>query len=573
MRRALAASALVLLAAAQTGAQSTSTLTPVADAQVSEIAPTRNLGSSPALRVRNSPDGSYRSFLRFEPGPFAAVSRATLRLWCTDGSLDAGWLVALSDSNWTEGGITWANQPGPLVARIASLGTVQASAWVELDVTAAVRAGARTFALGLGSPNSADVSSREGGRPPELVLVREGAPLAVDFSGAPLSGQEPLQTVFTDRTTGQATSWQWSFGDGTTSTQRHPVHTYSSAGTYSVTLRVNGTAAVTKESYVRVFAADVQGIWTSARELESMPTSGSAWNGVLAEANRATGTPDIANQDDDTDVRVLAKAIVFSRTGNQTYRTQVIDAIRRAMGTEVGGRTLALGRNLIGYVIAADMVGLPASDDTVFRAWLRDCLSRTYDGRTLRSTHEDRPNNWGTHAGASRAAAAAYLGDSTELARCAQVFRGWLGDRSAYTGFDFGDTSWQADPARPVALNPRGATKDGHDIDGVLPDDQRRSGGFTWPPTKENYVWEALQGALAQAVILDRAGYDCWEWSDQALLRAVTWLHEECNYPAGGDDTWQPHVVNFFYGSDFPAPSPSSPGKNVGWTDWTHSGQ
>jgi hypothetical protein len=74
-------------------------------------------------------------------------------------------------------------------------------------------------------------------------------------------------------------------------------------------------------------------------------------------------------------------------------------------------------------------------------------------------------------------------------------------------------------------------------------------------------------------VILDRAGYDCWEWSDQALLRAVTWLHEECNYPAGGDDTWQPHVVNFFYGSDFPAPSPSSPGKNVGWTDWTHSGQ
>jgi hypothetical protein len=104
----------------------------------------------------------------------------------------------------------------------------------------------------------------------------------------------------------------------------------------------------------------------------------------------------------------------------------------------------------------------------------------------------------------------------------------------------------------------------------VLPDDQRRAGGFTWPPPKENYVWEALQGALAQAVILDRAGYDCWEWSDQALLRAVTWLHEECDYPASSDDTWQPHVVNFFYGSDFPAPVPSNPGKNVGWTDWTH---
>jgi len=38
---------------------------------------------------------------------------------------------------------------------------------------------------------------------------------------------------------------------------------------------------------------------------------------------------------------------------------------------------------------------------------------------------------------------------------------------------------------------------------------------------------------------------------------------------AWGDDTWEPHVVNHFYLSSFPAPVPSSPGKNVGWTDWT----
>ena len=40
-------------------------------------------------------------------------------------------------------------------------------------------------------------------------------------------------------------------------------------------------------------------------------------------------------------------------------------------------------------------------------------------------------------------------------------------------------------------------------------------------------------------------------------------------FPAGGDDTWEPYVINFYYASDFPAPVPSSPGKNVGWTDWT----
>jgi len=104
----------------------------------------------------------------------------------------------------------------------------------------------------------------------------------------------------------------------------------------------------------------------------------------------------------------------------------------------------------------------------------------------------------------------------------------------------------------------------------VLPDDQRRASGFVWPPPKENYVWEALQGAVAQAVILHRAGYDVWEWQDQALLRAVRWLHEQCLYPASGDDDWEPHVINYFYGSSFPARIPSHPGKNVGWTDWTH---
>ena len=63
------------------------------------------------------------------------------------------------------------------------------------------------------------------------------------------------------------------------------------------------------------------------------------------------------------------------------------------------------------------------------------------------------------------------------------------------------------------------ATHRGHSIDGVLPDDQRRGGPFEWPPPRENYVYEALQGATVQAALLSRAGYDAWDWGDQALLR------------------------------------------------------
>jgi hypothetical protein len=150
----------------------------------------------------------------------------------------------------------------------------------------------------------------------------------------------------------------------------------------------------------------------------------------------------------------------------------------------------------------------------------------------------------------------------------AQVFKGWLGDRSAYASFDYGDLDWQCDPSKPVGINPKGCMKNGHSIDGVVPDDQRRAGGFSWPPPKENYVWEGLQGALAQAMILHRAGYDVWNWEDQAILRAVNWLHDQANFPAEGDDTWEPFVINHFYGTNFPTSSTSRPGKNLGWTDW-----
>jgi hypothetical protein len=349
----------------------------------------------------------------------------------------------------------------------------------------------------------------------------------------------------------------------------------STAATRSATATIAGLTYTVYQAAAPVVTQS-SGIWMSREQLLARPMSGAAWTSLKSAADRSCGTPDLGNQDDPVNVCVMAQALVFARTGTASYRTNVVTALRAVVNSGTySGRALALGRELAAYVIAADLVDLKTADptlDAAFRTKIKSLLTTPTTGgpASLVDCHETRPNNWGTHCGASRAAVAAYLGDAAQLARVATVFKGWLGDRAAYAKFAYGDLSWQCNAAAPVGINPAGCTKLGHPIDGVLPDDQRRTGGFTWPPPKENYVYEALQGALVQAVILGRAGYDVFAWQDQALLRAATWLNTTAAYPAGGDDTWQPHLVNYFYHTTFPAPIPSSPGKNVGWTDWTH---
>ena len=323
-----------------------------------------------------------------------------------------------------------------------------------------------------------------------------------------------------------------------------------------------------------------RGIWIDRTELMSRPMSGTAWTNLMNTARGTCQTPDLSDQEDMANVCVMAKALVFARTGQAAYRTTVVAAISAIVNSGVyNGRALALGRELAAYPIAADLIDLKNYDralDSRFRQKLAALLTTPMtDGpRHLIECHELRPNNWGNHCGASRAAVAAYLGDTAQLARTAKVFKGYLGDRASYAGFKYGDDlSWQCNPTAPVGINPMGCRIGSSLVGGVLPDDQRRAGGYSWPPPKENYVYEGLQGAMAEAVILKRAGYDVFSWQNRALLRAFQWLQAQARFLAEGDDLWLPHLVNYYYGrGTLPAVSGVRAGKNVGWTDWTHSG-
>jgi beta propeller repeat protein len=84
-----------------------------------------------------------------------------------------------------------------------------------------------------------------------------------NFSSNVNNGYELLNVVFTDTSTGTPTSWKWSFGDGTTSTIRNPVHAYNKTGKYTVSLTVKnaaGSNTETKSNYIVINASSVQSV-------------------------------------------------------------------------------------------------------------------------------------------------------------------------------------------------------------------------------------------------------------------------------------------------------------------------
>ena len=72
----------------------------------------------------------------------------------------------------------------------------------------------------------------------EPVLITVGSAPRADFRMSKDIASIGENVLFTDLSTGDPDSWQWQFGDGSWSSLRSPVHSYSKAGTYEITLTV-----------------------------------------------------------------------------------------------------------------------------------------------------------------------------------------------------------------------------------------------------------------------------------------------------------------------------------------------
>lgn len=318
------------------------------------------------------------------------------------------------------------------------------------------------------------------------------------------------------------------------------------------------------------------GLWISPEEIAALPTSGGGWSGVQSAANGSWGTANLGDNNSDHDVKTLAGALVAAKTGDQAMRAKVIDGLHSAMGSGTS-RALELSRGLQAYIIAADIIGYR---DPAFMSWVREMLNKNVSGHSggtgVLGTAEKSANNWGGHARASGIAGALYLEDAAMIESMKNAHLGFIGV-SAPHKLSFTGTDWHAGSPE-AGVNVKGATKNGVNISGVLPEDWRRAAGFKWPPSTSGYMWEGMQGFVVSAVLLHRAGLVPFNAGDNAVVRAMDILYgtgeaaqnsPKYSNPASGDDTWIPWVVNHYAGTNYPTSGASS-GKNMGWTDWTH---
>ncbi|WP_373838073.1 S8 family serine peptidase [Methanospirillum sp.] len=109
--------------------------------------------------------------------------------------------------------------------------------------------------------NSVDMKSwleskcATGGRLNAYEALSRIRPLTAAFKAEPISGTIPLNVQFTDLSSGNPETWQWTFGDGFESGLQNPTHVYMKPGKYSITLTIfkEGLSSFAeKDDYIHV---------------------------------------------------------------------------------------------------------------------------------------------------------------------------------------------------------------------------------------------------------------------------------------------------------------------------------
>ncbi len=117
-----------------------------------------------------------------------------------------------------------------------------------------------------------------------------GLPALAEASATPTSGAAPLEVQLTgelsDRGAEDPPTYEWDFGDGESSTEVNPVHTYDEVGTYEVTLTVTDAAGETTDTVTVNATGEVPCGPSLSDDFEDAELNRDLWTVIREDATR-----------------------------------------------------------------------------------------------------------------------------------------------------------------------------------------------------------------------------------------------------------------------------------------------
>ena len=177
------------------------------------------------------------------------------------------WWKEFSDEDHTQDGVFLSDDGGSSFTKVYNLtGGTSTYQQIVLDIDQLASANGlsltSTFVVKFQQYDNYSIST-DGMAFDDISVISNDVPPVAAFSGDPTSGFAPLTVAFTDASTYNPTGWAWTFGDGGTSSAQNPSHTYTTPGTYTVTLTASnafGSDGETKTDYIAVYEPSA---WTT----------------------------------------------------------------------------------------------------------------------------------------------------------------------------------------------------------------------------------------------------------------------------------------------------------------------
>jgi PKD repeat protein len=95
----------------------------------------------------------------------------------------------------------------------------------------------------------------------EVIVVEDPCPPCVAAFTWIQDPGDPYTFYFNDASQGEIATWWWEFGDGTTSTEQFPSHTYALVGSYNVCLTITSACSYCMDTYCETVTIDVPNLY------------------------------------------------------------------------------------------------------------------------------------------------------------------------------------------------------------------------------------------------------------------------------------------------------------------------